>query len=79
MKLRETGVRTSVHSHAPQWFGMPWEKLKHAEIDGESILLSSKQVSTPLSVRYGWSDNPCNILYNKEYPAASFCISVEDV
>ena len=50
----------------------------HAEIAGDSILLSSREVSDPVSVRYGWSDNPCNTLYNREYPAASFCIEAEE-
>ena len=44
-----------------------------AVIDGNSILLSSSQVKHPVSVRYAWSDNPNNILYNRQYPAASFC------
>ena len=51
----------------------------HAEIDGDSILLSSRKVSDPVSIRYGWSGNPCNILCNREYPAASFCIETEDL
>lgn len=50
-----------------------------AKIEGESILLSSRQVSSTVSVRYCWSDNPCNVLYNREYPAASFCIGTEDM
>ena len=50
----------------------------HAEIEGDSILLSSRKVSDPVSVRYGWSNNPCNTLYNREYPASSFCIETED-
>ena len=43
-----------------------------AEIDGDSILLSSKQVKQPEFVRYAWSDYPESILWNKEYPAISF-------
>ena len=48
-----------------------------ATICGDSILLSSRQVPNPLSVRYAWSDNPNNILYNSQYPAAAFSASVE--
>lgn len=47
----------------------------HAEIDGDSILLSSEHVRNPVSVRYAWSNNPVSILYNRQYPAASFCSS----
>ena len=44
----------------------------HAEISRDSILLSSAKVKNPVSVRYAWADNPVNILYNRQYPAASF-------
>ena len=47
----------------------------HAEISGDSILLSSDHVKNPVSVRYAWSNNPVSILYNRLYPAASFCSS----
>ena len=43
-----------------------------AEIDGDSILLSSEKVEEPLFVRYAWSDNPENILRNRRFPAAAF-------
>ena len=39
---------------------------------GDSIVLSSRQVRNPVNVRYAWSKNPNSILYNKQYPAASF-------
>jgi sialate O-acetylesterase len=45
-----------------------------ASIDGDTVVVSSSQVATPVAVRYGWSDNPpgCN-LYNKEgLPASPF-------
>ena len=44
----------------------------HAEICGDSIVLSSRQVKNPVNVRYAWSKYPNSILYNKQYPAASF-------
>ena len=43
-----------------------------AVISGDSILLRSKRVPCPLTVRYAWSDNPNSILYNRRFPAASF-------
>lgn len=44
-----------------------------AEIDGNSVVVSSKEVPFPVAVRYAWGDNPdCN-LYNKEgLPAVPF-------
>jgi sialate O-acetylesterase len=44
-----------------------------AVIDGATIMVSSPSVSRPVSVRYGWSDDPrCN-LYNAEgLPASPF-------
>ncbi|MBQ9337439.1 MAG: hypothetical protein IJS14_09105 [Lentisphaeria bacterium] len=49
-----------------------------AEISGDSILLRSKQVPEPLSVRYAWSNNPVSILYNRRFPAASFSSEKEE-
>ena len=43
-----------------------------AAVDGDSVLLASRQVPDPRSVRYAWSNNPDNILYNRQYPAAAF-------
>ena len=44
-----------------------------AQIDGNSIVVSSPDVANPVAVRYGWANNPdCN-LYNKEgLPASPF-------
>jgi len=44
-----------------------------AKIEGESVVVSSSAVQSPVSVRYGWAANPnCN-LFNKEgLPASPF-------
>jgi sialate O-acetylesterase len=44
-----------------------------AKIDGDSVLVWSKDVPKPAAVRYAWADNPeCN-LYNKaDLPACPF-------
>jgi len=44
-----------------------------AQIDGNTIMVSSPEVANPVAVRYGWANNPdCN-LYNKEgLPASPF-------
>ena len=40
---------------------------------GSKILLSAKEVSAPVAVRYGWADNPDLILYNDAgLPASPF-------
>jgi sialate O-acetylesterase len=44
-----------------------------AVIEGDSIVVSSSQVPSPLAVRYDWANNPSGNLYNKEaLPAAPF-------
>lgn len=44
-----------------------------AVIDGKTVLVSSPQVPEPVSVRYGWADNPFCDLYNSSLlPACPF-------
>ena len=44
-----------------------------ASLDGNTVVVSSADVPTPVAVRYGWADNPVCTLYNKEgFPAAPF-------
>ena len=46
-----------------------------AKIKGDSVVVSSMEVSTPVAVRYAWAMNPSqrNLLYNKEgLPASPF-------
>ncbi len=49
-----------------------------ALIEEDSILLSSSKVKHPVSVRYAWSDNSNNILYNWKIPVAAFTESNKD-
>ena len=42
-----------------------------AQIDGDSVVVSSPAVSKPTAVRYGWASSPKVNLYNKEGLAAS--------
>jgi len=47
-----------------------WAK---AQIDGNTVVVSSDQVTSPVAVRYGWANNPSCNLYNKEgLPASPF-------
>ena len=43
-----------------------------AELLGNTLELASSQVKEPCAVRYAWSNNPQNILWNSEYPANAF-------
>jgi sialate O-acetylesterase len=44
-----------------------------AEIAGNTISVSSKEIANPVAVRYGWENNPVCNLYNKEgLPASPF-------
>lgn len=44
-----------------------------AQIDGNSVVLTSAMVKHPVRVRYGWSDNPVVNLYNQSgFPASPF-------
>ena len=47
----------------------------NAAIDGNTVIVSSEEVSDPVAVRYAWAMNPStkNLLYNKEgLPASPF-------
>ncbi len=70
------GLKTS-DGGAPRGFAIAgadhrfhWAEVR---IDGNSVVVSSKDVPEPMAVRYGWADNPdCN-LYNKaDLPASPF-------
>ena len=44
-----------------------------AKIDGDTIVVSSDNVSEPAAVRYAWADNPvCNLYNQEDLPASPF-------
>jgi sialate O-acetylesterase len=44
-----------------------------AKIEGDEVIVWSKDVAKPVAVRYAWADNPITNLYNKEnLPASPF-------
>ncbi len=44
-----------------------------ATIDGDKVVVSSDEVSSPVAVRYAWADNPvCNLFNEEELPASPF-------
>jgi len=47
-----------------------WAK---AEIEGDTVVVSSEKVSKPVAVRYAWADNPiCNLSNEAALPASPF-------
>lgn len=45
----------------------------HAQIDGDTVLVSSPTVPRPVSVRYAWGDSPvCNLFNKAGLPASPF-------
>lgn len=45
----------------------------NARIEGDTVVVSSPEVSDPVAVRYGWADNPpCNLYNQAGLPAAPF-------
>ena len=48
-------------------------KWAEVEIQGDHVLVSSKEVPAPMSVRYAWADNPaCNLINAAGLPASPF-------
>ena len=44
-----------------------------ARIDGDSVIVSSRDVSSPVAVRYAWGDSPrCNLFNKNGLPASPF-------
>ncbi len=42
--------------------------------EGDTVVVSSKEISAPVAVRYGWADNPsrCNLFNSDNLPASPF-------
>jgi len=44
-----------------------------AVIDGDSVIVSNPNVSTPVAIRYAWGDSPvCNLFNREGLPASPF-------
>ena len=44
-----------------------------AQIEGNTVIVSSKEVKEPVAVRYAWGDSPAGNLFNREgLPASPF-------
>jgi sialate O-acetylesterase len=70
------GLKTSDGSE-PKAFAVAGEDKKfvwaNARIDGDEVIVWSKDVTRPVAVRYAWADNPVTNLYNTiDLPASPF-------
>jgi sialate O-acetylesterase len=45
-----------------------------ATVDGDTVVVSSPDIASPVAVRYGWADNPtdCNLYNQEDLPASPF-------
>jgi sialate O-acetylesterase len=44
-----------------------------AKIEGDKVVVSSKDVANPVAVRYAWSSNPtCNLYNSADLPTRPF-------
>ena len=44
-----------------------------ARIDGDTVIVSSRDVTNPVAVRYAWADSPkCNLFNKDGLPASPF-------
>ena len=70
------GLKTSAGS-APAGFAVAGADRKfvpaEARVEGDAVLVWSKDVPRPVAVRYAWADNPAANLYNADgLPASPF-------
>jgi sialate O-acetylesterase len=70
------GLKTS-DGGAPKGFAIAGDDHKFvwadARIEGDEVVVWSKDVAKPIAVRYAWADNPVCNLYNKlDLPASPF-------
>ena len=82
-KLVESGSVESTPKEKLEWFEIAGADGKFvpadALIDGDTVVVSSPEVSTPTAVRYAWATNPqgCNLYNQAGLPACPFSTDVE--
>ena len=79
VRLRFTHIGGGLESRGATLFGfvVAGEDKKFvsadAKIEGDTVVVSSRDVAKPVAVRYAWADNPACNLYNKDgLPAPPF-------
>jgi sialate O-acetylesterase len=77
VRFRHAEMGLQAHGGALQGFSIAGDDKKFhravARIDGDSVIVSSAEVESPVAVRYDWADSPEGNLYNQEgLPASPF-------
>ena len=77
LHFKHTGSGFMAKDGALKGFAIAGEDKKfvwaNAKIDGNTVVVSSPEITKPVAVRYGWGNNPPTSLYNKEnLPASPF-------
>jgi sialate O-acetylesterase len=77
IRFQQIGAGLQAPGNAPKGFSIAGDdkKFHHAmaRIDGDTVIVSSPEVTSPLAVRYDWADSPDGNLYNQEgLPASPF-------
>lgn len=79
IRIRFDHVGSGLREHGETLQGFtvagPDKRFHHAtaRVDGDSVVVSSAEVSTPVAVRYAWGNSPTCNLYNQEgLPASPF-------
>ena len=69
LRILENGAQSFCIIDAPGAYALA----DSAIVDGSTIVVSSKSIEFPSSVRYAWSDNPDSVIYNGAgLPASTF-------
>ena len=77
IRFQQTGSQLTVDGDSLRGFTIAGADRKFhrasARIDGDTVLVTSAEVETPVAVRYAWASSPDCSLYNKEgLPASPF-------
>jgi len=77
LSFRHVGSGLELRGDSPTAFIVAGDDRKFhraaARVDGDTILVSSPEVSSPVAVRYAWADSPASTLFNKDgLPASPF-------
>ena len=81
-KLNESGSVKPTPKDKLQWFEIAGGDGKFvaadAVVDGDSVVITSPEVSAPTAVRYAWATNPqgCNLYNEAGLPAAPFRVNI---
>jgi sialate O-acetylesterase len=77
LRFRHVGKGLELRGDSPTAFIVAGDDKKfhraEARVDGDTIVVSSPEVASPVAVRYAWADSPPSTLFNKDgLPASPF-------